>query len=534
MIQVRLGSKTYNIPETGDLNWSDQLTDYLVDLGTEFLKRNSGTFALLSPLNFGGAHGITVKDLKVGTDTDSINYTDSTLKHGTKALVDEIAAGNGISVSTDKNKTTVSVSNIPLSEIVDPDRTSGVAVWGNNGVLGRDITSLDDLSMIYGLENQVNPNESDNYNLFSYLAATYAKLTGSTLTNAKTSTTPTVANHLANKQYVDEAVASAGTHHAVDYAFSNVNVGAFNNDLSSLRAGQTFHGVTLQANDIVLLKINTPVYDGVYKITNNNLSLGSDRPSEYNTTAELNNVRFYVKGTSNDYNGGSTIATKATGSTPGQTGFSMTFSVVTDSSIHTDGEGLDVTGNEISLELDGTTLSKSASGLKVNKIDSSNIGLAGISPGHIRGLSASTVAVASGNGVLISSQVPVTALNNLLGSTGNLQNQINQISSNTTFARATSLFANTPNINLTQSYRSKVILVNSPNSSPTVSLPSAATFGKFDIVIKDISGKADTYNITITPNGSDTIEGVSASLPLRTGYGRIHLVCDGTSGWWVI
>jgi hypothetical protein len=75
------------------------------------------------------------------------------------------------------------------------------------------------------------------------------------------------------------------------------------------------------------------------------------------------------------------------------------------------------------------------------------------------------------------------------------------------------------------------------NSAPvTLTLPSAAssydsTWNRAnEFVIKDASGLANTYNITITPAGADTIDG-AASLVLNSNYASVTLTSDGVSNW---
>lgn len=73
------------------------------------------------------------------------------------------------------------------------------------------------------------------------------------------------------------------------------------------------------------------------------------------------------------------------------------------------------------------------------------------------------------------------------------------------------------------------ILVNY-SGSVTITLPSP-TFGRY-LTIKDSSGAAGTYNITINQYMVDTIDG-SSDYTLSVNYESINLICDGTN-WFIV
>jgi hypothetical protein len=62
-----------------------------------------------------------------------------------------------------------------------------------------------------------------------------------------------------------------------------------------------------------------------------------------------------------------------------------------------------------------------------------------------------------------------------------------------------------------------------------VNLPSAASRSGFPLAIKDISGNANTNNITINRNGTDTIEGAT-SIVINSSWGGWNLY-PVTGGW---
>tara|TARA_R110000744_G_scaffold157482_7_gene273304 strand:- start:286 stop:2493 length:2208 start_codon:yes stop_codon:yes gene_type:complete len=77
--------------------------------------------------------------------------------------------------------------------------------------------------------------------------------------------------------------------------------------------------------------------------------------------------------------------------------------------------------------------------------------------------------------------------------------------------------------------------VNTSGGAVIITLPasSAAAAGKI-YVVKDIGGVAGTggKNITITPNGSDRIDGIAASRTLNTNHAAVNLMSDG-SNWFL-
>jgi hypothetical protein len=75
-----------------------------------------------------------------------------------------------------------------------------------------------------------------------------------------------------------------------------------------------------------------------------------------------------------------------------------------------------------------------------------------------------------------------------------------------------------------------LILVDT-SAARTITLPAPANGRTF--VIKDKTGTAETYNITLARNGSEKIEGITASRTLSTNWGCWKVVSDGTD-WFII
>ncbi len=52
--------------------------------------------------------------------------------------------------------------------------------------------------------------------------------------------------------------------------------------------------------------------------------------------------------------------------------------------------------------------------------------------------------------------------------------------------------------------------------------------------VKDITGTAATNNITVTPNGTDTIDGVNASITINENAAARMLISDGAAAWYIL
>jgi hypothetical protein len=76
----------------------------------------------------------------------------------------------------------------------------------------------------------------------------------------------------------------------------------------------------------------------------------------------------------------------------------------------------------------------------------------------------------------------------------------------------------------------EIILVDT-SSARTINLPTPTSSGR--ITIKDAVGSANTNNITIARNGSESIEGVAANYVIQGDWVSITLVSNGTD-WYII
>lgn len=79
-----------------------------------------------------------------------------------------------------------------------------------------------------------------------------------------------------------------------------------------------------------------------------------------------------------------------------------------------------------------------------------------------------------------------------------------------------------------------VVLGVSTAAARTITLPSAAlvTAGRI-FMIKDMTGNAETNNITILPDGSDGIDG-AISQTISSAYGSMFVITNGVDTWMII
>jgi hypothetical protein len=76
------------------------------------------------------------------------------------------------------------------------------------------------------------------------------------------------------------------------------------------------------------------------------------------------------------------------------------------------------------------------------------------------------------------------------------------------------------------------ILGVSTAAAYTLNLPPATDAMFF--MAKDVTGSAQTNNISVVPDGTDTIEGVNGTYICNTGFGAWGFISDGVSAWYVV
>lgn len=70
------------------------------------------------------------------------------------------------------------------------------------------------------------------------------------------------------------------------------------------------------------------------------------------------------------------------------------------------------------------------------------------------------------------------------------------------------------------------------SAARTINLPAATTAMFF--IAKDVTGSAQTNNISFVPDGSDTIDGSNSTFAGNINYGSWSFVSDGVSAWYLV
>lgn len=166
---------------------------------------------------------------------------------------------------------------------------------------------------------------------------------------------PSNATDAANKQYVDNSV--AGLKWKTEVRAATTAAGTL---ASSFANGSSVDGVTLSTGDRLLIKNqSTQSENGIYVVA---ASGAPTRATDADSTAELNSATVLVRsGTVN-----ADTAWTQTTDNPTVNSSNIVFAAFGAGSAYTaDGQGIELSAQQFALELDGTSLSKSASGLRI-------------------------------------------------------------------------------------------------------------------------------------------------------------------------
>jgi hypothetical protein len=236
------------------------------------------------------------------------------------------------------------------------------------------VAGIKDVFVTYPASRAVYQNEAGNATVqgdFGTINAAVANLTAAALTTGTVSTTPSGANDIANKNYVDNLVASGTHYHEPVRVESPINLNAtYNNGASGVGATLTnagtqaalvIDGVTMVVADRVLVYEQTnQTQNGVYVVTN----VGSGSTNWVLTRAS--DADTYVVSSANGLSEGSTFFVRegvtGTGETytcnvSGPITFgttNITFAQISITQIYSAGTGLALTGTQFRIADTGT------------------------------------------------------------------------------------------------------------------------------------------------------------------------------------
>jgi hypothetical protein len=219
-------------------------------------------------------------------------------------------------------------------------------VDGSNNIAASATTSAE-LAFLSGVTSSVQTQLNDKLNLAGGTMTGLLVLSGD----------PVVANGAATKNYVDTLSQGLKWKASVKVA-STANL--------TLSGTQTVDGIALVANDRILVKNqSTTANNGIYLVAAGIWTRALDMDSWLEVPAA---AVFVEEGTVNADLG--FVCTSNAGGTLNST--AITFVQFSNVLYTADGQGIELSSNQFSLELDGTTLSKSATGLKVADLGIAN------------------------------------------------------------------------------------------------------------------------------------------------------------------
>lgn len=282
---------------------------------------------------------------KVVTDASTDTLTNKTIDaDGTGNVISNIDDGN---IKTGANIAVAKLAALTANRAVQSD---------GSGVLSPSSVTNTELGHLSGVTSSVQTQLTGKVNKAGDTMSGVLDMGANAVTS---SFAPLGANDLANKAYVDSVAQGLDVKDSVKVATNSAGTLA-----TSFENGDTVDGVVLTTGDRILIKNQAaPAENGIYIVA---ASGAPSRSSDANSWFKLTSAFVFVEqGTTGSDTGW--VCTINSGGTLGTTPVTFVqFSGV--GTITTDGQGVEISGNQISLELNGGSLVKGASGLKVSGI----------------------------------------------------------------------------------------------------------------------------------------------------------------------
>lgn len=337
---------------SGNLTWATVATDTLAEsrirIGSAAGLATATDTSAVGDILASTTGGLTYKAGSIAnadiSDSAAINYSKLAL---TGAVLNADLAG---SIAYSKLVLAGAITNDDLAGSISYSKLAALTasralVSDGSGLVSASAVTSTELGYLSGVTSAVQ----------TQLAGKLALAGGTMLGELTLSGDPSSSLHAATKQYVD-AVAN-GLKWKASVRVATTAAGTLASDYE---AGDSVDGVTLVAGDRILIKNQvTASQNGIYTVA---ASGAPTRTADADTAAELNSAVVMVsEGTANADRG--FIQTSTLTSLSDSQSWVQNFGT----GLYTaDGQGLELSGSTFSLELDGSSLAKSASGLKVN------------------------------------------------------------------------------------------------------------------------------------------------------------------------
>lgn len=420
-VTLTINAEDFEYPEVGDSNWGVEATNWAVAVTQGMLQKAGGLFSLTAEVDFGASYGLK-----------SIYYKSRTTNAASAgqvrlAVTDTVSWRNNansgdLSLTLDgSNNLTFNGNIVRTGLIVNADISASAAiafskmaaltasralVSDSSGVVSAATTTSTQVGYLSTTTSDV------QVQIDSKVAKAGDTMTGALILNAD----PSVALGAATKQYVDSVGTGLAMHTACVVATTTAGTLA-----SDFENGDTIDDIVLATGDRILIKNQAaPAQNGIYTV---NASGAPTRATDADTYAELYQAYVFISSGTVNAATGWVCNNPLSGTINVDPVTFVQFSAST--AYSADGQGIELTGSQFALELDGTTLSKSGSGVKVNQIANAQIAAAAaIAVNKLAALTASRAVVSDGSGFLASATTTATEIGYVNGVTSAIQTQL--------------------------------------------------------------------------------------------------------------
>lgn len=531
---VNWDGTTYAYPDPSDEGWGDVATETMLAASQATLQHVGGSFILTAEVDFGPDFGLktlyiegqsdnpassgTVRLSRVDTinwrneanddnhtlsvDSDgNLQFDGSSIQTTLVTVTDTDTVDLSISsgqISADVKAGSITSSLITDGTLVDADVSSSAALsrskiatgTADRLVVNDSSGNLSDAAAITAsraLESDANgiPTDSSVTSTeLGYVSGVTSAIqtqidgkvakAGDTMTGLLTlSGPPSTTNQAATKGYVDSVATGLEVLESVVVATTaNVDI---SNDLEN---GDTIDGVVIQTGDRVLVKDQSDqTANGVYVAASTG---AASRSSDADTFSELVGALVFVTSGTDNQNTQWSSQAEAGGSIGAN---AIPFAQFGASTSYTaDGQGIELSGTQFSIELDGSRITKSSAGLKIpDTLALDSLTASGISVTDSSSEATPTVTITLDNSDATSNALKVT--------------------NNTNFAQAGDLI--------------DLSLVNATDSGDVIKINQTGSG-------KDISGTSDTWSISkagviAAPTGNFTTSLTISGSPVSVG-----------------